>query len=438
VKQLEDSAHSLIDHGNIALAQQQMLLAGIISRTIEQLSVVYGNALDKTFSQLSVAEQNTFKNLADQVNGLGNLEGKTFRDIQDSIYKTQGAANQLLDRVPFGSRYPIFYGVSVRDLTTEPAQRPADVEVLGFHLTDPRLDRKPPTIIIGSDTIPGDMISLQEDRILLQIPDPVKSRLGFGNNVCEPRRTFSIMINVYYGVDRGFWPVSWTSEKEMKFNANALPGAEIFNLKVSFNGNRTASPLVQHAFSARSGSVNMGCEQSTSASARFEFPSGAQEIQCSAGWVDTSNVGSSSQNCAVGGLVATGTGSMRGRDRDCVGGGLIPRICNCPGGGHGTLQISGSYKVPEARTDELNNVEVGNYALIGDGDVSASLPSDTTLQIKKVNISIARKECPTALDNVSINVSNPALQITQTSSTGLFQAKLWNGQLNLKKLTKAN
>jgi len=45
VKQLEDSAHSLIDHGNIALAQQQMLLAGILSRTIEQTAAAYGNAL---------------------------------------------------------------------------------------------------------------------------------------------------------------------------------------------------------------------------------------------------------------------------------------------------------------------------------------------------------------------------------------------------------
>src|SRR5262245_49007842 len=37
IKQLEDSAHSLIDHGNIALAQQQMLLAGILRSLVEQV-----------------------------------------------------------------------------------------------------------------------------------------------------------------------------------------------------------------------------------------------------------------------------------------------------------------------------------------------------------------------------------------------------------------
>jgi hypothetical protein len=433
VKQLEDSAHSLIDHGNIALAQQQMLLAGILSRTIEQTAAAYGNALDKTFAQLSVAEQNTFKELADQVNSVSKLEDKSATDVQGIVYKTQGAANQLLDRLPIGERYPIFYGMTVRDLTTDPAQHPADVEIVGFHLSDPRLERKAPTITVIGEMIPDALISLQEDRIQLQIPDAIKTKIGFGNKACDPRKTFPIAMTVYYAANRGIWPISWSSEKQMKFNSNALPGADLYDVKVTYSGTRTSAPLVSHTFTARSGYTNMGCEQTTSASTRFEMPAAAQQIQCSAAWVDTSNVGSSSQNCAVGGVVATGSGSMRGRDRDCVGGGLIPKICNCPGGGHGTLQISGSYVVPEPKVENLNGVKVGDYTIIGNSDMSTALPLDATVQIKNVGVSIARKACQTNLDTISINVPTDNSNVSQNSSSGLFKATFWNGQLNVKK-----
>jgi hypothetical protein len=434
VKQLEDSAHSLIDHGNIALAQQQMLLAGIISRTIEQVSSAYANALDKTFNQLSVAEQNTFKGLADQVDALNQLEGKTSNDIQQIVYRTQGAANQLLDRIPFGERYPIFYGISIRDLTSDPAQRPSDVEIFGFHLSDPKLDRKKPWINVGDQQIPENLMSVQEDRIQIQLPDSLKEKIGFGNKACDPRKTFPIAMIVFYSVNRGFWPVSWSSEKEMKFNANALPGADLYDIKVKYSGVRTTTPIVSHPFSARSGYAAMGCEQTTTAAATYQMPEGAQEIQCSAAWVDTSNIDSSSQNCAVGGLVATGSGSMRGRNKDCV---KIPpfgpNVCNCPGGGHGTLQISGTYKVPEPRNENLDGIDVGAYVLKGGSDVSTSLPTDVTVAIKKVDVSVARKACETQLDSISINVPAANQKLSQTSNSGLFQATFWNGQLNVKK-----
>ncbi|UCI19917.1 hypothetical protein FJ970_02795 [Mesorhizobium sp. B2-1-8] len=434
VKQLEDSAHSLIDHGNIALAQQQMLLAGIISKTIDQVSSAYADSLGKTMSQLSIAEQNTFTGLAEQIDALNHLEDKTSGDIQQVIYKTQGAANQLLDVLPFTERYPIFYGVSIRDLTTDPAQHPSDVEIFGFHLSDPKLDRKAPQISVSGEQIPDDLISVQEDRIQVQIPDALKEKIGFGNKACDPRKTFQIAIMVFYSIQRGYWPISWSSEKEMKFNANALPGADLYDLKVTYSGTRTTNPLVSHTFSARSGYAAMGCEQTTSAAATYQLPQGAQEIQCSAAWVDTSNIGSSSQNCAVGGLVATGSGSMRGRNKDCI---KIPpfgpNVCNCPGGGHGTLQISGTYKVPEPTNEDLTGVEVGAYVLKGGSDVSASLPEDATVIIKKVEVSVARRACEAQLDSISINVPNANQRLSQTSKLGLFQATLWNGQLNVRK-----
>jgi hypothetical protein len=105
VQQLEQSASSLLAQGNNSLAQQQLILAGTITQTITQISTAYAGALDKTFGQLNTAEMNTFTDLATTVNQLTNLEGKTANDVQNLVYQTQGAANQLLDRLPLTKRF---------------------------------------------------------------------------------------------------------------------------------------------------------------------------------------------------------------------------------------------------------------------------------------------------------------------------------------------
>ncbi len=55
IKELENSAQSLIEQGNNAAAQQQMLLSGILTKLLDQLLVNYGTALDKTVSTRSTA-----------------------------------------------------------------------------------------------------------------------------------------------------------------------------------------------------------------------------------------------------------------------------------------------------------------------------------------------------------------------------------------------
>lgn len=432
VKELEDSAHSLIDHGNTALGQQQMVLAGIISKVIEQLSTAYGNALGKTFEEISGAERDTFSSVTQSIGDINKLREMTATDIQNAIYKTQGAANQLIDRLPLTERYPLFYGLTVRDLTTDPGPNPSDIEILGFHFVDPHLGSKAPKITVAGTEMPEGAVSVLEDRVKIQIPEIVKKKIGFGNTPCNPRPTFPIEILVKYGDRRGFWPISWTSEKEAKFHGNALAGADLFTVSVTYGAIRTTTPIVPHTFSARSGWAGMGCEQTTSASVRFDLPPGAQEISCTAAWVDTSNVGGSSQNCTVGGTVATGSGSMRGRNKDCI---KIPpfgpNVCNCPGGGHGYLQISGSYKVPEPKTEAIADIPLSPLTLIGQSDISTSFPRDASLNITKVSTQVRRKSCPDLRDQIEINVLDWKNRVDVSSKEGLFKATLWNGQLTV-------
>src|ERR1700690_1929603 len=53
-KQIEDSGHSLIDHGNAALGQQQVLMASTLSATIAQFEQAYKSSLTLTFDKIDV------------------------------------------------------------------------------------------------------------------------------------------------------------------------------------------------------------------------------------------------------------------------------------------------------------------------------------------------------------------------------------------------
>ncbi|SEP09314.1 hypothetical protein SAMN02799625_04646 [Methylobacterium sp. UNC300MFChir4.1] len=436
-KDFENSGHSLIDHGNSALGQQQMVLAGILTSLIQQLTTAYGASLGKTFQQISATERDTFSSIANSLTDVDKMREMTSSNIQDAIYKTQGAANQLLDRIPLGERYPIFYGMTVRDLTTDPSQNPNDIEILGFHFVDPSIDSKSPRIVVAGMQIPEQSISAQQDRIKVQLPDEVKKKIGFNSNACSPRPTFPVDIIVQFGKNSGIWPISWKKSQEAKFHANALAGAELYDVQVSYSANRTTSPLVSHSFNARSGYTAMGCEQTTSATVRFDLPPGSQEISCSAAWVDTSNVGGSNQNCTVGGTVATGSGSMRGRDKQCI---RIPpfgpTVCNCPGGGHGNLQISGSYKVTEPRTEAMSDLPLSPITIIGQSNASVAFPADANLNVTQVKIDVRRKNCSEIKDQVIINTPDWAHKWESTSKEGLFKATAWDGQVTVGKTNK--
>ncbi len=81
----------------------------------------------------------------------------------------------------------------------------------------------------------------------------------------------------------------------------------------------------------------VGCGGSTPATVTFALPEHAYEIQHSCKWVDQSNLKAASCLPEVVGTTVRASGTIVGLDRDMIG--------NCKGGGHGTLTLSGSYKV---------------------------------------------------------------------------------------------
>jgi hypothetical protein len=432
VQQLERSASALLSQGNNSLAQQQLILAGTIQQTIDQISTAYAGALDKTFGQLNTAELNTFSDLASTVNQLTHLEGRAASDVQALVYRTQGAANQLIDRLPLTKRYPVFYGASVRDLMVDPSQSPADVELLGFAFTDPRLNLKKPSVKVANKTIAENFISVQNDRVQIQIPDNIKKEVGFSSSPCAPRQTFGIDIEVFYSGSTFFG--LFHPEQTVLFHVNALAGSQLYTLAVAYTGVRTDVTQKAEPFAAQSGSVNVGCEDGGSTSVAYTLPLSATEINCTAGWINTDHLKNQDQTaCAVTGQTAKAEGNIRGLDNQCIGGGLIPRICNCPGGGHGTLQIAGTYKVPQSNTANVANVPVGSYVL-SHGNVTAILPSDAAVTVKSVTITVTRRGCPTVADTINIAMPpNPLQAVTQTSANGGFVSTFRQNQISIAK-----
>lgn len=101
----------------------------------------------------------------------------------------------------------------------------------------------------------------------------------------------------------------------------------------------TSQTLAARNFSANSGSINVGCDQWANTTVRFTLPQGARLLSGSYQWEDLSNVKESRSEERWEGNTLVITGSIRGLDLENL---LIGQ--NCPGGGHGTLRVWGTYE----------------------------------------------------------------------------------------------
>ena len=448
VQQIEQSARALMDQGNNALAQQQLIFAGILKGTIEKTEAAYANSLDKTFTQLSAEEQSLFRNTFEVIAQTKSLVQTGGKEFQSAIYKTQGAANQLISRLPLSSAFPVFYGAQVGSSIASMDESPTDIVLLGFMLTDQHIGGKRPVVAVASQAIDSKYISVQEDRIEVQLPNDLKEKINLKGGFCKPRQSFPIGVTVFYSQKRGVWPFTWRTEREMHFNANAVAEIIKFEYRVDFDGARSDKELVAQSFENQSGSVSAGCTETANANAVFNAPEGAVELNCTASWVSTSHIKGSSQNCVPAGNTVTATGSITGKDRECAVrdvvswasggflGGLVSSVigqetlCNCPGGASGKLQISGTYKMPKTTVTQIVGKSLGIYSVREGMAANISLPIDTAVTKKLVRVEVRRKGCDQIVDNIHINLAaTPILAVDQISQNGLFKATLRNDQL---------
>lgn len=445
-KQLEDGAQALVQQGNTALAQQQMLAAGILRQLVLQLSDTYKGRLDDTFSSIATAEANVVNDVEGVLEDVSALEGKTATDAQEIVYKMQGGMNQIINKIPLVSRDPVFYGMIVRDAFSEIPRQGFDLEFLGFNFADQRLDNKKPEVYIAGELLPDDNLAIQEDRIQVRIPEEIKQRIGFGDDKCAKQSTFGASIKVFYKTRRSFMFIPFNRETSVTYNAFALTGPERFVMKGELNGIIKKTTDEPATFSTRSGQVTYGCEENNSGAAIATLPDGAKEVNCTAGWVDLSNTKTQSASCVVGGSTVTASGTVRGRDRECIvsdilTGGLFRAVvgrrtaCNCPGGGHATLQLSGTYKLSRAEQVPFDREAMDEQRFLN--EVNVALPSDDAKRVTGIYLLISRDQCGVVLDRINLDLpTDPSRTAVQSSVNGFFKATYRAETLHLQQVNQ--
>lgn len=337
---LTADAQSVIQQGNADLGQQQMLAAGAITALVNQLNDVYKGRLNDTVASVNLTEGNLANDATQILQQAQGIETATASDAHNIVYQMQGSVNQLLKNLPFISHAPAFYGMQVFDVASANPSKGYDLEFLGFNLTDEALKFKHPHIVVGGFDVPDTNVSVQEDRVQVVLPQDIKSKIEFRGNFCDPPSPFSATMTIFYKTNKHILFVPIGKEAQVPFTAFSMPGPDAVLAKVTYSGMQHSADDVTQQFQAVASQVNFGCESSQPGNIAFTAPIGATQINCNASWINTSNVKNHSQSCSVGGNVVTASGSITGLDKQRISfpGGSV---ANCPGGGHGQLQVTG-------------------------------------------------------------------------------------------------
>lgn len=430
--QLEQAGRSLLQQGNTALAQQQMIAAGSLRSLANQLSDIYKGRLNDTASKIAIGQSNLAFDANQVITQAQQLEKSTASDVKTTAYQVQGAVNQLMGRLPFVGSNPAFYGMLVHDVGSPFAKKGFDVELMGFNLTSKDRGFKRPLVFVGNDAIPEKNISVQEDRVQVMLPAAIKEKIGFRQDHCSPPRPFSVSMTVLFRATKHFLLVPIGKDVESTFNAFALTEPDTVIATVLTSGVSRTEANKSMTFSQRGSYASVGCEEGQSGTAVANLSDKATEIACTAQWVDTSNIKNQTASCAVGGTNVTASGTVSGRDRNCfaadiISGGLLSRVvgkktvCDCPGGGHATLVVSGTYKVPETKVEPFADTQGQPVRFLDNFD--SSIPSNQTREVQIVDIKFRRPSCDKDLDVVQLKLPTDSMAIgKQTSQNGLFSA----------------
>lgn len=204
-------------------------------------------------------------------------------------------------------------------------------------------------------------------------------------------------------------------------NAPDIHASDQYNVLVRYEGARRTTASSTVPFQVSSGQINFGCGQTLPVTVTFPLPPGATVVGQSVGWQNVNN--SNATNTApvtVQGNVVTGSGSITGLNYQEFPFG----IKNCPGGGHGELVLSGSYKVEQVTDQQIKDeLPLGKLTSVQHPVVFA-LPSDPTLHLVNITIDFNRTDKTETPDKLDLNLNAASLPIDKRSVGQKFVAKL--------------
>ena len=200
-------------------------------------------------------------------------------------------------------------------------------------------------------------------------------------------------------------------------SGQAVVSNRVFSATAVVSGNVDVAQDQEAPFRVSSGQRNLGCNETIQATAIFNLPPDSHLVGGAvARWENISNLSrmAAAAPQEIGGnVVASGTATGLPYQEFALG------IRNCPGGGHGELVLTGTYKSTikqrQPKSAELRSIVSSD----GKGPVWVSLPSEVKIDsIKVVFSSITDPKAP----NVTLTVS-PESPVAQ-SDDGKLKAEL--------------
>jgi len=250
-------------------------------------------------------------------------------------------------------------------------------------------------------------------------------------------------MTVTYPHDNGWWILASTKPETMERTFNALAGNAQFQGVVKVSGSTVTAADVELPFSVQSPNMEWSCEENKTQTSNFTLPDGAILTKSDGSW---SEIGGRYENkgCTVqnAGTSVTASCSVRGGNKDCF---LVG--CNCAGGGHGKVTVSGLYKISQRTTTELKDVPVATTLLSNRPNnlTYVTLPARPDTRVRTVTMEIRRVTnatiCDKIYDQVTLQLPDqgpgvpPVQGVTQTSVNGEFEVRADQTQVVVQRRT---
>ncbi len=402
-KQLEDSAHSLLQAGNAYAGQQQLTLAATIRATLEESRATFKDSLQDLDTTLAGQRRSSFDSLKALLQQADQLRGKISCDMTDSILLVSGQANVVLGRLPLTSHPPIFFGILPRDPACS-RNEAADIVLTGFYLADAKLKAYPPVVVIDGVQIPAKNISTRFDRVAVVLPDELRARLDFRAGGCNRPKPYRIELKTYWTNWPSLVGINKLFVNESSFSDFAKSGRQQYDVLVRLDAaNKTSTPA-KGTFRVGSGSRNWGCEENVTALATFTARQPGAVID--AGVKGKWNMNGKWENNTPGdvlinGATVTSTGRVRGANRIDY---LLKK--DCPGGGNGEYFLSGSFTYPVASEEPIRPVDTQIYSNTLDEDLAVSLKLGATTLPKNLHIELRKHNCGELVDSLDLALND--------------------------------
>ena len=416
---LNSLGEASLDNSQIIQGQQQLLLANILHTMSSRLAEVYASSLNRSTDSLSESEARPLKSLAGLLNNLEDLNEQTEQKSALLILKSLDIAHDVFDHVPASDKPPVVFGAAIPGVLTPQYQN--SLVILGYHLTDPKANNRTPDLLLAGAALPTSSMQSDFSKVVVPLSQEVARTIGIVNTACDPIRTSQLALRVYYV--SGSLSALLGIVSETTINIGIKAPTPQFEFVVEETGTAKVQTTQTIPFSNQSGYVSVGCEQTATTSVAWQAPENTQVSNVHAQWQDLNNIGSQTQSVIPSGHSYVATGSIRGLGKQCVF-----NICNCPGGGHGILVLSGTYEVKDSGVRSFSSRQMVRGAELA----QVKVPQQDTWTLDRLVVRITRRNCDSELDRLEIAPSDMSPGKDFRSAKGIFQVRIAGGAIAVK------